>query len=188
MPVVGYSRKVGRRPGRFRPALWLTPFMTTSGRDRVIDDAARRGILVEIVERPPASSLEEAASGLGLEPSEIVKTLVVKRHDGDFVFALVPGDRQISWAKLRALVNVNKLSMPHQDVARDATGYERGTITPLGSTTAWPVFADERIVGRRIALGAGEHGLSAFVDADQLLDSFGATIADITDELKPRDA
>ncbi|KQM58350.1 aminoacyl-tRNA deacylase [Agreia sp. Leaf210] len=162
--------------------------MTTSGRDRVIDDAARRGILVEIVERPPASSLEEVAAGLGLEPSEIVKTLVVKRHDGDFVFALVPGDRQISWAKLRALVNVNKLSMPHQDVARDATGYERGTITPLGSTTAWPVFADERIVGRRIALGAGEHGLSAFVDADQLLDSYGATIADITDELKPREA
>jgi Cys-tRNA(Pro) deacylase len=161
--------------------------MTTSGRDRVIDDAARRGIQVEIVERPPANSLEEAAAGLGLEPSAIVKTLVVKRHDGDFVFALVPGDRQISWAKLRALVGVNKLSLPHQDVALQATGYERGTITPLGSTSAWPVFADERIVGKRIALGAGEHGLSAFVDADALLDAYGATIADITDELKPRE-
>ncbi|WP_374945455.1 aminoacyl-tRNA deacylase [Agreia sp.] len=160
--------------------------MTTSGRDRVRGDAKDRGLAVEIVQRPPANSLEEAAVSLGLEPSDIVKTLVVKRHDGDFVFALVPGDRQISWAKLRAIVNVNKLSLPHQDVARDATGYERGTITPLGSTTAWPVFADERIIGRRIALGAGEHGLSAFVDADALLDAFGATIADITDELKPR--
>lgn len=160
--------------------------MTTSGRDRVRGDAKERGLAVEIVQRPPANSLEEAAVALGLEPSDIVKTLVVKRHDGDFVFALVPGDRQISWAKLRAIVNVNKLSLPHQDVARDATGYERGTITPLGSTTAWPVFADERIIGRRIALGAGEHGLSAFVDADALLDAFGATIADITDELKPR--
>ena len=160
--------------------------MTTSGRDRVRGDAKDRGLAVEIVQRPPANSLEEAAVALGLEPSDIVKTLVVKRHDGDFVFALVPGDRQISWAKLRAIVNVNKLSLPHQDVARDATGYERGTITPLGSTTAWPVFADERIIGRRIALGAGEHGLSAFVDADALLDAFGATIADITDELKPR--
>lgn len=162
--------------------------MTTSGRDRVIEDATSRGLSVEIVERPPANSLEEAAAGLGLEPSGIVKTLVVKRHDGDFVFALVPGDRQISWSKLRAVVGVNKLSLPHQDVARDATGYERGTITPLGSTTAWPIFADERIVGRRIALGAGAHGLSAFVDADALLDAFGATVADITDELKPRSA
>jgi Cys-tRNA(Pro) deacylase len=177
----------GHLPGRIHSTAWFTPFMTTSGRDRVIDDAALRGIQVEIVERPPANSLEEAAAALGLDPSAIVKTLVVKRHDGDFVFALVPGDRQISWAKLRALVGVNKLSLPHQDVALQATGYERGTITPLGSTSAWPVFADERIVGKRIALGAGEHGLSAFVDADALLDAYGATIADITDELKPRE-
>jgi Cys-tRNA(Pro) deacylase len=160
--------------------------MTTSGRDRVNDDARSRGLAVEIVARPPANSLEEAADALGLDPSAIVKTLVVKRHDGDFVFALVPGDRQISWAKLRAVVGVNKLSLPHQDVARDATGYERGTITPLGSATAWPVYADERVAGRRIALGAGEHGLSAFVDADALVDAYGATVADITDELKPR--
>jgi Cys-tRNA(Pro) deacylase len=162
--------------------------MTKTGRDRVIFDAASRGLNVEIVERPQANSLEEAAAALGLEPSGVVKTLVVKRHDGDFLFALVPGDRQISWAKLRTLVGVNKLSLPHQDVALDATGYERGTITPLGSSTAWPVFADERVVGRRIALGAGEHGLSVFVDADELLDAYGATIADITDELKPRSA
>jgi Cys-tRNA(Pro)/Cys-tRNA(Cys) deacylase len=173
--------------GSFLARCWFTRFMTQTGHERVQGDALERGLDVEIVQRPAANSLAEAAATLGLEPSGLVKTLVVKRHDGDFIFALVPGDRQISWAKLRALVGVNKLSLPHQDVALEATGYERGTITPLGSTTAWPVFADERIVGRRVALGAGEHGLSAFVDADALLDAYGATIADITDELKPRD-
>jgi Cys-tRNA(Pro)/Cys-tRNA(Cys) deacylase len=161
--------------------------MTQTGRERVQSDALERGLDVEIVQRPVANSLAEAAAALGLDPSGVVKTLVVKRHDGDFIFALVPGDRQISWAKLRALVGVNKLSMPHQDVAREATGYERGTITPLGSSTAWPVYADERIVGRRVTLGAGEHGLSAFVDADPFIKAFDATVADITDELKQRD-
>jgi Cys-tRNA(Pro)/Cys-tRNA(Cys) deacylase len=161
--------------------------MTQTGRERVQSDALERGLDVEIVQRPVANSLAEAAAALGLDPSGVVKTLVVKRHDGDFIFALVPGDRQISWAKLRALAGVNKLSMPHQDVAREATGYERGTITPLGSSTAWPVYADERIVGRRVTLGAGEHGLSAFVDADPFIEAFDATVADITDELKPRD-
>ena len=104
----------------------------------------------------------------------------MKRHDGDFLFALVPGDRQISWAKLRAIVGVNKLTLPQASVAYDATGYERGTIVPLGSTTAWPVYADSRVTGR-IALGAGEHGLSAMVDASQLIDGLGAQVADITD-------
>jgi Cys-tRNA(Pro)/Cys-tRNA(Cys) deacylase len=160
--------------------------MTMTGVDRVQSDARERGLEVEVVQRPEALTLAHAAEALGLEPSSIVKSLVVKKHGGDYLFALVPGDRQISWAKLRAVVGVNKLSLPNQDLALEATGYERGTITPMGSSRPWPVFADERIVGNRVALGAGEHGYSAFVDADALLAAYGATVADITDELTIR--
>jgi prolyl-tRNA editing enzyme YbaK/EbsC (Cys-tRNA(Pro) deacylase) len=148
--------------------------------ERVQEDADERGIGVEFVARPAAGSLEEAAALLGIAPAGIVKSLVVKRSDGTFLFALIPGDRQIAWPRLRAAVGVNKLQLPSADAALDATGYERGTITPLGSTTAWPVFADERIAGR-IAMGAGAHGYSAFVDAAELLHGLDATIADISD-------
>ena len=151
------------------------------GRERVEADAAVRGLEIEITERLQARSLEEAASLLGISPSSIVKSLVVKRHDGTFLFALIPGDRQISWSKLRAVVGVNKLQLPEASVALDVTGYERGTITPIGSTTAWPVFADERILGERVSLGAGEHGLSLFVDADALIAAYDATVADISE-------
>ncbi len=150
-------------------------------------DAAERGIPIELIERPAARSLEEAAELLGTTSADIVKSLVVKRHDGTFLFAEVPGDRQISWAKLRAVVGVNKLQLPEASVALDATGYERGTITPLGSTTAWPVFVDERIAGRRVSMGAGEHGYSAFVEADDLIRGLGATVADISEPIPPRD-
>ncbi|MEF3404932.1 aminoacyl-tRNA deacylase [Agromyces sp. CCNWLW203] len=152
-----------------------------TGADRVRADAAARGLEVEIIERPAANSLEEAAELMGITPADIVKSLVVKRSDDTYLFALVPGGRKISWSKLRALVGVNKLQLPDASLALDATGYERGTITPLGSTTAWPVFVDESIAGRRVSMGAGEHGRSLFVDADQLIDAFGATVADISD-------
>jgi Cys-tRNA(Pro)/Cys-tRNA(Cys) deacylase len=158
----------------------------STGRERVAADAAARGISVEFVERVAARSLAEAAEILGITPADIVKSLVVKRHDGTFLFAEVPGDRQISWAKLRAVVGVNKLQLPEASVALDATGYERGTITPLGSTTAWPVYVDSRIVGRRVSMGGGEHGVSVFVQADQLVAGLGATVADISDEIEPR--
>ena len=152
-----------------------------SGRDRVAADAAARDIEIEFVERLAAGSLEEAASVLGIAPADIVKSLVVKRSDGSYLFALIPGDRQIAWAKLRAVVGVNKLQLPSQELALEATGYERGTITPLGSSTAWPVFADSRIVGKRVSMGAGEHGLSVFVQADALIAGLEATVADISD-------
>ncbi|ERK67632.1 aminoacyl-tRNA deacylase [Leifsonia aquatica] len=152
-----------------------------SGRARVEADAASRGVPIEIVARPAARSLDEAASLLGIAPGDIVKTLVVKRSDDTFVFALVPGGRKISWPKLRALLQVNKLQLPDASVALAATGYERGTITPFGSTTAWPVVADASIAGRRVSMGAGEHGYSLFVDADEVIRAYDATVADITD-------
>ena len=150
-----------------------------SGRERVSADAAARGVAVEFVSRPAAESLEHAAELIGVEPREIVKTLVVKRSDGTFLFALVPGDRQISWPKLRTLVGVNKLQLPDPAVALEATGYERGTITPFGSSVEWPVYADASISGR-IAMGAGEHGYSLLVDSADLIRAFDATVADIS--------
>jgi Cys-tRNA(Pro) deacylase len=152
-----------------------------NGTDRFLADARARGLDVQLVERQAARSLEEAAGILGITPADIVKSLVVKHRDGSFLFALIPGDRQISWPKLRALLGVNKLSLPHADVALEATGYERGTITPLGSTTAWPVYADASIAGRRISMGAGAHGYSAFVDADALTAALDAVVADISE-------
>lgn len=150
------------------------------GTRRVLDDARRRGLDVEIAQRPEADSLEDAARLLGVEPDSLVKSLVVRRHDGSYLFALVPGGRQLAWARLRTAVGVNKLSLPSPELALEATGHARGTITPLGSTTAWPVYADSRISGR-IALGAGGPGRSAFVDAGALLASLDAVVADITD-------
>ena len=147
---------------------------------RVRDAAAARGLDIELRERPAASSLHEAAALLGLTPADVVKTLVVKRSDDSYLFALIPGDRAISWPKLRALVGVNKLRLPEPELALAATGYERGTIVPVGSSTDWPVFADERIVGERIAMGAGAHGYSMFVEADDLIAAYAATVADIS--------
>ena len=130
------------------------------------------------------SSLAEAAAARGVQPRDLVKTLVVRRAEGDFLFVLVPGDREISWPKLRSLLGVNRLSMPDKDVAMQVTGYERGTITPFGCTTAWPVIADASLVGdpdREISLGAGAHGVAVTVNAEAALEALTAQVADVTE-------
>jgi Cys-tRNA(Pro)/Cys-tRNA(Cys) deacylase len=138
------------------------------------------GLTVEIVPRGEARSLEEAARNVGVEPSHVIKTLVLKKSDGDFVFALVPGGRQLSWPRVRALLGVNKVQLPDPEQARAATGFERGTIVPLGSITPWPVIADRTITGR-VALGAGRAGHSLLTDAEPLLAALDAVVADISD-------
>ena len=139
------------------------------------------GVAHRVIRHGPVHSLTEAAQARGVVPADVVKTMVVRRGEDDFVFVLVPGDRAISWPKLRRMLGINRLSMPDAEVARQATGYERGTITPLGSARAWPVVADERVCGREITLGAGEHGVALAVSADEILRALGASLADISD-------
>ena len=55
------------------------------------------------------------------------------------------------------------------------------TVDVVRGRRAWPVIADERVRGREITLGAGEHGVALAVDADEALRTLGATVADISD-------
>ncbi|WP_448071253.1 aminoacyl-tRNA deacylase [Georgenia yuyongxinii] len=138
------------------------------------------GIAFTVTRHGRVASLEEAAAARGVAPSAVVKTLVVRRSEDDYMFVLVPGGRTISWPKLRALLGVNRISMPDADTAKEVTGYERGTITPFGATTAWPVIADATMTGT-VSIGAGAHGVAATVRADQVIDALGAQVADVTE-------
>ncbi|SDB87569.1 Cys-tRNA(Pro) deacylase [Sanguibacter gelidistatuariae] len=142
-------------------------------------DAA--GIEYTIHRHGRVSSLAEAAAALGVDPAGIVKTLVVRRGEDDYLLVLVPGDRTISWPKLRALLGVQRLSMPDAAIAQQVTGYERGTITPFGALRPWPVIADERVLGRPVSIGAGAHGVGATVDGTELVRVTGAQVADVTE-------
>jgi Cys-tRNA(Pro)/Cys-tRNA(Cys) deacylase len=134
-----------------------------------------------VIRHGPVNSLAEAATARGVDEAAVVKTIVVRRGAGDYLFVLVPGDRVISWPKLRTLLGVSRLSMPSAADALAVTGYERGTITPFGATTAWPVVADQRLAGREITLGGGAPGVAVAVDADETARVLRATVADISD-------
>jgi Cys-tRNA(Pro)/Cys-tRNA(Cys) deacylase len=155
----------------------------TEGERRAVSAADTLGLTYRLTRHGRVSSLAEAAAARGVEPGAIIKTLVVRRADDDFLFVLVPGDREIAWPKLRALLEVNRLSMPDAAQAKQVTGYERGTITPLGSLTAWPVVADLTVPGREVSLGAGAHGVALTVDGTALVEALGAQVADVTDAL-----
>jgi len=125
------------------------------------------------------SSVEEAAAARGVPVAAVVKSLLVRRGEDDHLLVLIPGDRSISWPKLRALLDVSRLSMPDADTAFAVTGYRRGTITPLGLDL--PVVVDELLVGTDITLGSGEPGVAIAVGADELIVAYSATVADVAD-------
>jgi Cys-tRNA(Pro) deacylase len=153
----------------------------TEGEIRAVAALDASGLRYRLVHHGPVRSLAEAAAARKVSPDQVVKTIVVRRAEDDYLFVLVPGDRTISWPKLRELLGVSRMSMPDAAVAREVTGYERGTITPFGSLRVLPVVADARVPGRAVSIGAGAHGVAATVDGSRMVVALGATVADVTE-------
>ncbi len=156
--------------------------LRTDGERRTVQALDAAGIPYVRTRHGRVGSLAEAAAARGIDPADLVKTIVVRRGDDDFLLVLLPGDRQISWPRLRALLGVSRLSMPDAAVAKDVTGYERGTITPFGATRDWPVVVDRRAVGRRVSIGGGGHGVGIELATDDLVRALGATVADVSED------
>ena len=155
--------------------------MSMSTDNAALRQLADLGVPHEVRRHGRVGSLVEAAAARGVDPADLIKTMVVRRGEDDYVLVLVPGDRTIAWPRLRQLLGVNRLSMPDADEAKAATGYERGTITPFGTIRPLPAVADERIAGHMVSIGGGDHGVGVLIDGDVLLAVTEATVADVTD-------
>ncbi|MGC8473890.1 MAG: aminoacyl-tRNA deacylase [Candidatus Dormibacteria bacterium] len=139
------------------------------------------GLAFRVVQTEIPSGPEESAQLQGIELAQLLRTIVVRLGEDDYVFVLVPGGRQIDWPKLRAVLGTRRLSLPDKEEAKQVTGYERGAITPFGATRAWPVVADAAIAAAGlVAIGAGARGANIHVDAAALLTTLDARVADVT--------
>jgi Cys-tRNA(Pro)/Cys-tRNA(Cys) deacylase len=146
-----------------------------------IREVAASGVPFRVVRTERPGSAEESATLQGIDVGQLIRTIVVRRGAGDYVFVLVPGGRQIDWPLLRAHLGVSRLSLPDQDEAEEATGYARGAITPFASATNRPVLADTTLPGAdRVAIGAGAHGVNLHLEPSVLIRLLDAAVADVT--------
>ena len=139
------------------------------------------GIPHRLVETRPAGSPEESAELQGIPLGALIRTLVVRRGEDDYLFVLVPGGRRFEWPKLRAHLGVKRMTMPDADEARAVTGYERYTITPFGSTRAWPVIVDATVMDQEVvSVGGGGFGINVHLAPATLVAALAAAVVDVS--------
>lgn len=155
----------------------------SSAHDRTaaIEAVEAAGLAHRVVRTRPAGSADQSAELQGIPLSALLRTLVVRRGDDDYLFVLVPGGRRFDWPKLRAHLGVKRLSMPDAEEAKAVTGYERGAITPFGAAHAWPVIADASVLAHEtVAIGGGARGVNLHLGSRALVDALGAEVADVS--------
>lgn len=147
------------------------------------------GVEHRVVRTEMANSAAESAAMQGVPLGALLRTIVVRRGDDDYLFVLVPAGRRFDWPKLRAHLGVSRLSLPGADEAQRVTGYVRYTITPFGSSRSWPVIADASITSQPVvAIGGGARGVNLHLTPDDLVRVLAAEVVDVSIEEPPATA
>ena len=146
-----------------------------------IDALTASGIPFRVVRTERASTAEEAAALQGIPLGALLRTIVVRRGEDDYLFVIVPAGRRFDWPRLRAHLGVRRLTLPEADEARDVTGYERYTITPFGSSRPWPVIVDAPVLTNPVvSIGGGAFGVSAHLAPADLVTALAAEVVEVS--------
>ena len=139
------------------------------------------GVDYRLVDYEPGRDIETAAERRGIAIERILKTMVVRVGEGRYVLVMVPGDRLIDWKALRSLLGERRLSLADADEAYVATGYRRGTITPLGAAGGWPLVIEATVEGTgEVSIGSGTDGVAIHLDVDDLIAMTDARVAPVS--------
>jgi Cys-tRNA(Pro)/Cys-tRNA(Cys) deacylase len=122
----------------------------------------------------------EAAQQLGLDPTQVFKTLLANTDTHELLVAIVPVSGTLDLKALAAAAGCRKCEMAKVDDAQRATGYLVGGISPLGQKKRLRSFIDTSAAALpSVHVSAGRRGLEvALAPADlvQLIDGAYAPI------------
>jgi Cys-tRNA(Pro) deacylase len=122
----------------------------------------------------PVHSLEQAARERNQQPEQIVRSIVFRVAQDDFVMVLVAGNRQVSWAVLRKYLGQSRLTMATEEQVLRVTGAERGGVSPFGLPKPVRILADESVfVPAEISLGSGVRGTTVIMSSSDLKRALG---------------
>jgi prolyl-tRNA editing enzyme YbaK/EbsC (Cys-tRNA(Pro) deacylase) len=150
-------------------------------RDKVIEAARELGLDIEVrTLDAPTRTADEAAAAVGVDKSQIAKSLVFLA-DGDPILAVVSGAQRVDPDALALNCDCAIIEKASPDDVRAATGFAVGGVPPFGHDL--PVLFDEELLKHDRIYAAGGDGNTLFeVDPKRLVEATGAQIVRLAEK------
>lgn len=123
-------------------------------------------------------SAEQVAELVDLPHERVFKTLITLGDRTGPILAMVPAGTDLDLKLLAKASGDKKVELAPLKQVLELTGYERGSVTPLGIKRKYPIFIEETaILWETIALSGGMKGLQIVLPPRDLLDILEAKLA-----------
>lgn len=122
-----------------------------------------------------------AAASLRLPEHEVIKTIVMHTETGRPLLVLMHGDQRVSSQRLTRTLGARRVRASSPEAALEVTGYVIGGISPFGTRTRLPIYAEASIFDLpRIFINGGRRGLLLEIDPQvlrQTLELYAVSVA-----------
>jgi Cys-tRNA(Pro) deacylase len=122
----------------------------------------------------PVHSLEQAARERGQTPDQVIRSLLFRLNQDEYVMVLIAGERQVSWPALRRHLGTNRVTMAKPDEVRAVTGYEIGAVAPFGLPQPLRVLVDDSVTAQpEVSIGSGVRDITVMLKTENLMRALG---------------
>ena len=122
---------------------------------------------------------EAVSDLLGLEYEQCYKTLALL-HEHDLYICVISVKDELDLKKCAKALNVKNLEMVHVKDLLKLTGYERGSVSPVGiKKNNGIIFDDEVLEHEEIEISGGAYGTGIKINSSELLKYLNAKTGDI---------
>src|SRR5512141_284138 len=116
------------------------------------------------------NSLEQAAEERAQRPEQVVRSILFRLGEEQYLMALVAGPAQISWKKLRKHMGQSRLTMASENEVLEVTGYLVGAVSPFETRRALHVLVDPGLLKEdEVSLGSGVRGVAIIMKTKDLM-------------------
>ena len=120
------------------------------------------------------TSLEQAARERGQRPEQVVRSILFRIGEDEYLMALVAGPVQISWKALRSYLGQSRMTMANKEEVLEVTGYPIGAVGPFRTARKLRVLVDPSVFAEEeISLGSGIRGTTVILKSADLKRAFG---------------
>lgn len=151
--------------------------------DPVLAELEALGAAYEVVPcDPELADTAQFCEAYGYSPEDSANAIVVvgKTDPPLYVMCLVLADSRLDVNRtVRKRLGVRKCSFASAEVTKDLTGMEIGGVTPFGSTTAFELWIDARVMEReQVIIGGGTRDRKLLVPPATLTGHPGAVVVE----------
>jgi Ala-tRNA(Pro) deacylase len=143
------------------------------------------GIAYEVVEHDRALTAAAEARAAGEEPTNAVKSVLLRDLEGYELVVLQASDR-LDMRKVREQLGEGRSGLrlaTEEEMDSDFPQFELGALPPLGEMLPAPEIVDRRVLDHdRVLCNGGDHTHSILIDPSEIVRVSNAEVADVRED------